>query len=226
MNRLIRGLMVVIAGLAFTWMSFSWFEGEKELRVLCGLFQEGASVEGVTRVLETGKRLRFTSDEAQVVAWSPPTLGGARCTVDVDEGVVVDRDYSPPVAIERWAAWGAALALLGLAVFQCLLALGAPLGRGAWGGQNERLGPGARVASAVVALGVLFGAVLVLEHAKLVSIVNDPEVAAVGVWGLVLLFLVSAGLNAASKSRTENRVGVPVALGLAALCMIVAWSGG
>lgn len=225
MKRWMRVTMVATAGVALTWVSFSWFEGGRELRILCGLFQEGASVEEVTRVLETGDRLRFTETETQILAWSPATLGGARCTVDVEAGAVVTRAYSPPVAIERFAAWAAALLLGGLAVFQALLASGAALGRGAWGGQNERLSTGARVASRVVVLVVLFGAMLVLERVGIVSIVNVPEVAAVGVWGLVLLFLVSAVLNAASTSQTENRYGVSLALSLAGLCLIVAWSG-
>ncbi len=227
MNAWVRRGLVTAAMIGFVWSSFSWFEGERELRILCGLFQPGGSVGDVLRVLETGERLRFTTQDSGTVitAWSTSTLGGARCIVDTSDEVVVSSRYAPPVPLERWAAWGAAALLVGLAVFQLLLAAGRPLGRAAWGGRRERLTPAQRVASLVAAGVVLLGAVFLLERVGIVTMFDDPGLVDIGVWILVALFAVSAALNAASKSRAENRFGVAVALALVGLCLIVAWSG-
>ena len=224
MKRWTGGILIAAGVLAFLGLSFSWFEGERELRILCGIPEVGDPLAGVTRMLETGHRLRFVQDEGGVRAWSPWTLGQARCTVDAGAGLVVATTYMPPPPIERFAAGIAALELIGLAVFQMLLAGGARLGGAAWGGRHDRLSPGARVASGVVVIVVLAGALALLERAGLVSIFDSPDLVGNAVWGLVALFAVSAGLNAASSSRAENRYGFPLALTIAALSWVVAWS--
>jgi hypothetical protein len=60
----------------------------------------------------------------------------------------------------RTAAVAAAVGFLTIAVFQAALALGAPLGRAAWGGTHPQAPTGLRVASAV-AFGVWALAALV-----------------------------------------------------------------
>ena len=63
----------------------------------------------------------------------------------------------------RAATVAAAVGLLTIAAFQLALALGAPLGRAAWGGTHAQLPPGLRVASAF-AFGVwALAALIVLD---------------------------------------------------------------
>jgi len=63
------------------------------------------------------------------------------------------------------AALLAAIEFTVIAVFQLSIALGAPLGRAAWGGAHVRLPPNLRVASAVAAVIWMVAALLVLDRA-------------------------------------------------------------
>jgi hypothetical protein len=115
-----------------------------------------------------------------------------------------------------------ALALLAaLAVFQGLLIAKLPLGRFAWGGQNEVLPTGLRIGSAVsIALYAVF-AVLILQAAGRHTLLPDG-VAGVAIWVLAGYFVLGIGLNAASRSRPERLVMTPVVTLLAASCLILA----
>jgi hypothetical protein len=101
------------------------------------------------------------------------------------------------------------VAVLGcLAVLQLLLITGAPLGRFAWGGQHDVLPTRLRIGSAVsIALYALF-AVLMLEG--------------VALWVLTAYFALGIVLNAVSRSRPERLVMTPVAVVLAAVCLVLA----
>ena len=108
-----------------------------------------------------------------------------------------------------------------LAVFQLLLAGGAPLGRYAWGGQHEVLPPRLRIGSAVSV--VLYGvfALLMLQAAGAVAVL--PRAAAdVAVWVLTGYFALGIAMNAASRSRPERLVMTPVVTLLAACCLALA----
>lgn len=124
------------------------------------------------------------------------------------------------------AAWTAAVGFAGLAVFQLLLAFGAPLGHLAWGGRRRRLPPHLRAASLGAALLVVLAAACVLERAGVVQVLGWPAGAVRGaVWALVGLFALSTAGNLASRSRAERRVGTPLALVLTAACLVVALAG-
>ena len=113
-------------------------------------------------------------------------------------------------------------ALLGcLAVFQLLLAGGAPLGRYAWGGQNEVLPHRLRIGSAVSV--VLYGvfALLMLQAAHAVSVLPSGA-AGVALWVLTGYFALGIAMNAASRSRPERLVMTPVVAVLTALCLVLA----
>src|SRR4051812_13588241 len=93
------------------------------------------------------------------------------------------------------------LALLAaLAVFQSLLAAGLPLGRFAWGGQNEVLPASLRVGSVVSIVVYAFFAVLVLQAAGVISALPDGF-AEVAIWVLTGYFVLGIGMNAISRSR-------------------------
>jgi hypothetical protein len=109
----------------------------------------------------------------------------------------------------------------GLAVFQLLLAAGAPLGRFAWGGQHVVLPTGLRVGSAIsIALyGVI--ALLLLQAADAFTVLPAGLVD-VAIWVLTAYFALGIVLNAASRSRSERLVMTPVVAALTAACLVLA----
>lgn len=108
-----------------------------------------------------------------------------------------------------------------LAVFQVSLIAGAPLGRFAWGGQHVVLPTTLRIGSAVSL--VLYGlfAVLILQVAGALDVL-PRGVADVAIWVLTAYFAVGVLMNGASRSRRERLVMTPVALVLAAVCLVLA----
>ena len=119
------------------------------------------------------------------------------------------------------AAVVALVLLAALAVFQGLLAGGAPFGRFAWGGQNEVLPTNLRIGSAVsIALYVGF-AVLILQAAGFVSLLPGGFLG-VAIWVLTGYFLLGIAMNAISRSRAERLTMTPVVALLAAACLVLA----
>ena len=122
----------------------------------------------------------------------------------------------------RTPAVAAAAGFFGLAAFQVALALGAPLGRAAWGGAHTHLPMGLRVASAF-AVGVwLLAALIVLGRAGFGVSPLPLGFVRWGTWILVGVLPLGAVMNFASPSNWERFLWGPVALILAALCLAVA----
>ena len=115
--------------------------------------------------------------------------------------------------------------LAALAVFQLCLALGAPWGRFAWGGQHDGpLPTRLRVGSVVsIVLYALF-AVVILDRADMVQVLPDA-VSGVGIWVLVAYLALGVVMNGISRSRSERAVMTPVSLVLAVCALIVAVGG-
>lgn len=115
-------------------------------------------------------------------------------------------------------------ALLGaLACFQLALALGAPLGRFAWGGQHRVLPTGMRVGSVVAIATYAAIAVLALDRAGAVDVLPE-RFSTVGMWVVLAYFVLGVAVNAASRSVPERLVMVPVTVVLSALSLVVARS--
>lgn len=111
--------------------------------------------------------------------------------------------------------------LCALAVFQLLLVAGAPLGRFAWGGQSDVLPTNLRIGSAIsVVLYAAFG-LLLLEAAGWTGLLPQG-LADTAIWVLTAYFALGVVMNAASRSRAERLVMTPVALALAAACLVLA----
>lgn len=108
-----------------------------------------------------------------------------------------------------------------LAVFQLALALGAPLGRFAWGGAHRVLPARLRVGSLIAIVIYAVIALLALDRAGLVDLVPEP-VSVVGMWVAFAYFLVGIPLNAISRSRAERLTMTPVVAVLALLSLLVA----
>lgn len=112
-----------------------------------------------------------------------------------------------------------------LAVFQILLAAGAPLGHMAWGGSTRVLPGRLRVASLAAAAIAVFGAQTVAQAAGLAPALL-PELFIRPLLGLfAALFAFSLLGNAASKSWAERLHGVPLAALLCLSSLLLAGAG-
>jgi hypothetical protein len=111
--------------------------------------------------------------------------------------------------------------LVVLAVFQFALALGAPLGRFAWGGAHRVLPPKLRIGSLVSIVIYALVVVIALDRSGVIDVVPDP-VSTVGMWVVFGYFVLGIPLNAISRSRPERFTMTPVVTVLAVLSLLVA----
>lgn len=130
------------------------------------------------------------------------------------------------VAGERTAAVAAAIGFFALAAFQVALALGAPFGRAAWGGAHTQLPTGLRIASGFAVGFWALSALVVLSRSGFEVVPLPSDFVRWGTWVLVGLLPLGALMNFASPSPWERFMWGPAALILAALCFVVARSGG
>lgn len=122
------------------------------------------------------------------------------------------------------AAVAACLILAALAVFQVALALGAPLGRFAWGGQHTVLPTSLRIGSALsIAIYAVTGAIL-LARAGAISLGVSDRTVEIAAWVVTAYFALGILMNAISRSRAERLVMTPTCAVLAALSAVVAAS--
>jgi hypothetical protein len=117
-----------------------------------------------------------------------------------------------------------AILLLGVLVaFQAALALGAPWGSMAWGGQNAGVLPrNLRIASGIAAV-VIYPIVIALVAAA-GGLIGDewvPVDLTVAMWVLAAILALGAVMNFISRSPRE-RIWGPVALVVAVSCAIIA----
>lgn len=119
------------------------------------------------------------------------------------------------------AAIALTVILAALAVFQLALALGAPIGRFAWGGRHRVLPTKLRIGSLVSILIYVVIALLALDRAGLIDVVPDT-VSTVGMWVAFGYFVLGIPLNAVSRSRPERSTMTPVVAVLAVLSLLVA----
>jgi hypothetical protein len=120
------------------------------------------------------------------------------------------------------AAVAAAVGFLAIAAFQLALAVGAPLGRAAWGGKQTHLPMDLRIASGF-AVGVwVLAALIVLGRGGFQVSPLPPAFLRRGTWTLVGVSVLATLMNLASSSSWERFIWAPVALILAVLCFVVA----
>jgi hypothetical protein len=121
------------------------------------------------------------------------------------------------------AAVVAAVLLAALTVFQVALALGAPLGKAAWGGQHEAVLPNRLRISSGVAGVILYPLIIlfVLASADLITADWLPGTGKTVMWILAGFFTIGALANFASRSKIE-RIWGPVSLAVAICCGVIA----
>jgi hypothetical protein len=121
----------------------------------------------------------------------------------------------------EFAAIAAAVILAVLVIFQLALAAGARYGRYAWGGQEDVLPTGTRVASVLSALLYVGFALVILDKAGVMDVIdnNDTVNTAMAIMTGVLYLGIIA--NYISRSDDERRVMTPVASVLALIFLYV-----
>lgn len=120
------------------------------------------------------------------------------------------------------AAIVACVVLIGLGVFQLLLALGYPMGKFAWGGNHTVLPKKLRIGSVMSIFLYLFFAVFILSESRIVEIVTNMQVTSIAIWVLAGYFTLGVLMNGISRSRSERAVMTPIALVLALCCIVIA----
>jgi hypothetical protein len=125
----------------------------------------------------------------------------------------------------RALAIGAVVGFAAIVCFQVALALGAPLGRAAWGGSNASLPTRLRVASLISAGVWVLAALVILGRTSYRASPVQTGVARWATYVLVGVLALSAIMNTASRSKWERFLWGPVALILAVVCLLVAVGG-
>jgi len=123
----------------------------------------------------------------------------------------------------RTASIIATVIIIGYAIFQLCLILGAPWGYYAWGGANEVLPTPFRIGSAISILIYFLAISMILSRANVKKVFKSERVAYFGAWVFTVYFFVGILVNAASRSAVE-RYNVPFILVLAIMFLIVAKS--
>lgn len=226
MKRFLTWLVGVILFLAFISGTFFWFEGEKEVRILCSMFKPGQSSEQVIRTLDTGHHLKYVQDGDRINVNTPKTLGTSRCTIEFSEdNEVITSLYSQSFSLNKTAAWIGVFGFFGMGILQFLLALGFPYGKLAWGGFYEKLPVSLRIGSGVAILIYGYGSIVLLESAKTIQFLNNPELVEYSVWIFAALFALSTIGNLQSKSELETRIMTPIGILFCCLCIILGMAG-
>jgi hypothetical protein len=128
-------------------------------------------------------------------------------------------------SLPDWAALVGSLLVVGLAIFQVLLATGQPLGHVAFGGKFSVLPRRLRFASGLSALMFILALYFILARAGQLGDVRNAAPIRVGLWVFVGIVFVSALANASSSSRWERWCMAPLALVLTTCCVVVAVHG-
>lgn len=207
--------LIFVAGVIY------WFEAEKEVRILCSIFEEGQPSEGVISTLETGNLLMYSSGPKMIYVDSFYTLATSSCTVTLsDDSKVIEAVYEQTFRLEKAAGWIGVILTFLLFCFQCLLAAGLPLGEYAWGGFHKELPKSLRIGSLVSTFILIFAALALLSASKILQLLPEA-LSAYTVIAFMVLFALSIVGNLNSNSQKEKRIMTPVATTLFCCYFIV-----
>lgn len=115
-----------------------------------------------------------------------------------------------------------AILFIGLCAFQLLLALGAPLGRYAWGGSHVVLPTKLRLSSLLSIFLYLIFIGFILSKAGIIELVSNQQILNGGMWGITGYLFLGIFMNAISRSTKERIVMTPLVCILAILFLLVA----
>lgn len=221
MGKWIKFLGIVSVFLIYTAGIFYWFEAEKEVRILCSVFEEGQPVEKVRETLDTGNLLTYTGNDEGITVNSIYTLNSTECMISLSESTeVIESVYSQSFRLEFAAGIVAAVTTFLLAGFQFLLSFGLPWGEFAWGGRHRELPLVFRIGSAFSGVLLIIGGLSVLSTIDVTDLI-PPDVFTNVVPMLTVLFIGSVVGNFISKSEKERKVMIPVSVVLFCTYLIV-----
>lgn len=120
------------------------------------------------------------------------------------------------------AAIAAAILFAALGVFQAAIAMGAPLGHFAWGGQHRVLPSRFRIGSVIAIVLYALMAIVLLDRAEVTSILFEGATARVLAWVVTGYLVLGTVMNAISRSKPERYTMTPLTIVLAILAGIVA----
>lgn len=219
--RALKGVIIILGFLIYTAGVFYWFEAEKEVRILCSMFQEGQSAASVQQTLDTGNLLSYSVNSDAIAVNSMCTLNTSECIVSLSNSETVTSSvYNQYFRLEKAAGIIAASLTFLLAGFQLLLALGVPWGEFAWGGFYKKLPKSLRIGSFVSFVLLIVGVLSVLSATDLINLMSKTLYVVI-VPLLTLLFLGSVAGNFNSSSKKEKMVMIPVSIILFCTCLIV-----
>ena len=110
--------------------------------------------------------------------------------------------------------------LVVLVMFQLALAMGAPIGRFAWGGQHRVLPTRLRLGSAVSIVLYACFAVLVLSKTGIMPIIGKGAFLDWSLWAITFYLAMGVPLNVLSRSKPERYTMTPVVVVLV-ICFVV-----
>jgi hypothetical protein len=122
----------------------------------------------------------------------------------------------------RLSAVIASIGFIGLALFEFMLAVGAPLGRAAWGGTETHLAPALRAASGGTVVFYVLAALIVLSAGGFAIPRISRRMARVITSALAVVLALSAIANLGSASPWERYLMAPSAVILSVVCAFVA----
>lgn len=95
----------------------------------------------------------------------------------------------------------------------------------AYGGKYEKLPNNLRIMS-LIAVGIfIFGIIVVLEQATIITIFNNELLTIIVVWIFAVYLTLNTLMNAVSKSQWEKQIMTPISFGIAVCCYILAILG-
>ena len=211
MKTLLKIMLVLVLLIGYLVGSIYWFQADKEVGFLCSYFDEGRDRSQVEAFINT-LQMAEAETSGNLVTVRSINLGNTTCRFEFSaEGTLVGSEFRKAFALGQWASVLGSLALLGLVIFQVLLAAGKPLGERAWGGQHKVLPQNLRIGSGISAVLLLFGIVVMLNGGGFLNVFSGDAIQyALGAF--CVMFALSAVGNAASKSKKERQMGVPLAL--------------
>lgn len=108
-------------------------------------------------------------------------------------------------------AWVAAAIMIGMMIFQLLLAIGLPLGRMAWGGKYPNKLPNKMRVASFLSIGILlFAATSILEKSGALITYNNPVIAKYAVWSFAFFLALNTLGNYMSQNKLEKQIMTPV----------------
>ncbi len=204
-----------------SWLVFSWYEADTELRTLCEQFERQGALSEVRAALGTGEYIDVRSTAPHLIVDSPWNLRTSSCRASFTEQQAASAEYRVGFALQPVGAWVAVVLLAASVLLHLLLGFGAPLGRWVWFGRFRKLPRRIRMGSFIIALLYAAGLWAVLERAHLIG-GGDGEVAAAALLGiLTALFGLNSLANAVSTSAHVRRYLAPATVVLYLACLVV-----